>query len=89
MAEGIGSERPVARSWTGYTPAGQLLVVERDRDTWVVTCDDHDPVRHGLLDVALINAVRGDVQAHWSGIEPARWTRLMADSIISSWPHRA
>jgi hypothetical protein len=90
MAEGIGPElRPVARRWTGSTPAGQLVVVEHDHDTWVVTCDDHDPVRHRLLDVALINAVRADVEAHWSGIEPARWTRLIADSIILSWPDRA
>jgi hypothetical protein len=86
MAEGIDPEKPAARRWSGYTPAGQLLVVERDLDMWVVTRDDHDPVRHHLLDVALISAVRGDVQAHWAGIEPARWMRLIADSIVSTWP---
>jgi hypothetical protein len=86
MAEGIGPGKPAARKWSGYTPAGHLLVVERDRDMWLVTRDGDKPVGHHLLDVALISAVRGDVQAHWNGIEPARWTRLIADSILLTWP---
>jgi hypothetical protein len=84
MAEGTEAGPPAAERWTGYTPAGQLLVVERDHDVWVVTCEDQDPVRHRVLDVALITAVRGDVEAHsWRGVDPAAWTRLIADSIIA------
>jgi hypothetical protein len=71
---------------TCYTPGGQRVVVERHGDVWTVTCDDRDPVRHRLLDVALIEAIRDDVQAHWGRIEPGHWTRLISDTIVSSWP---
>jgi hypothetical protein len=74
------------RAWTGYTPAGQRLVVEREEDVWVVACDDREPVRSVLLDVALVEALRSDVGARWYGIDSATWTRLIADSILSSWP---
>jgi hypothetical protein len=73
------------RTWKGYTPAGQQLVVERDDEVWVVTCDARAPVRNALLDVALVEALRSDVEAHWQGIDPAAWTRLIADGILSSW----
>jgi hypothetical protein len=73
---------------TCFTPAGQRLVVERDRDVWVVLCDDFEPTRHNNLDVALLTAVRADAEAHWGGIEPGRYTRLIADVIASSWQER-
>lgn len=73
---------------TCYTPAGQRVVVERHRDVWVVRCDDSEPARHRDLDVALVEALRADVHAHWGGIDPGRYTRLIADVIVSSWQER-
>jgi hypothetical protein len=83
-ADGAPAIRP--RCWAGYTPAGQRLVVERDEGAWVVTRDDQPPVRNVLLDVALVEALRNDVEAHWTGIDRATWTRLIADSILLRWP---
>lgn len=79
MAEG-------RRTWVGYTPAGQRLVVEHADEGWFVTCDARAPVRNELLDLALVEALRDDVEAHWSGIDRATWTRLIADSIVSTSP---
>jgi hypothetical protein len=70
---------------TCYTPAGQRLAVERDSGAWVVRCDDLEPARHHEVDAALIEALRADVHAHWGRIEPARYTRLIADVIASGW----
>ena len=69
--------------WAGFTPDGQRLVVERERDDWVVRCDDSKLVRGHLLDVALIEAVRGNSRADWYGIDPSRYARAVADSILS------
>jgi hypothetical protein len=80
----MGAEVRV-NSWNGYTPAGQRVTVERGEGEWVVTCDSDEGVRHRLLDLALIEAVRSDVQAHWQGVEPGQWTRVIADMIISTW----
>jgi len=73
-------------TWKGYTPAGQQLVVEREDEVWVVSCDARAPVQNALLDVALVEALRSDVEAPWRGINPAEWTRLIVDAILSSWP---
>jgi hypothetical protein len=70
--------------WVGLTPAGQRVVVERERNQWVVRCDDSEAVRDSLLDVALIEAIRGDVDAHWLGIDPSMYARVVANSILSS-----
>src|SRR5262245_35755984 len=75
-----------ARHWTGYTPAGQRVVVEREGDVWVVSCDDRVPAVHAVLDVALVEALRRDVEAHWAGIDQATWTRLIVAVILSRWP---
>jgi hypothetical protein len=86
VAEEVEAEAsPIPRIWTGYTPAGQRLAVQRRRDFWIVICDDNEPVRHRLLDVALVEALRSDVEVHWHGVDQATWTRLIADSILSSW----
>lgn len=74
-----------AHTWEGYTPAGQRVIVGRRDHVWVVTCDDGEPVGHRLLDLALIEAVRNDGQAHWYGIEPGRWAGVIADVILSRW----
>jgi hypothetical protein len=69
-----------------YTPGGQLLVVEHNGEGWTAICGHHEPVRHRDLHVALIEAIRGDGQAHWGGIEPDRWAWEMADVVMSTWP---
>src|ERR671934_1320088 len=74
------------RAWVGYTPAGQRLVVKREADVWLVTCDERETVRHRLLDVALIEAIRSDVNAHWHAVDYGEWTRLIADNISRTWP---
>jgi hypothetical protein len=51
-----------------------------------VTSDACEPVRHHLLDLALIKAIRADVRAHSIGIDYGGWTRLIADNILSTWP---
>jgi hypothetical protein len=83
-----GSAEPCSNGRTCYTPAGQRVVVNRNADLWVVACDDHDPVRHRSLDVALIEAIRGEVEAHraWDRIPPARWARVITDVMVESWP---
>jgi len=78
--------KPVAREWVGYTPDGQRLVVTREAEVWIVTPEAGQPVRHHLLDLALIEAIRTDVRAHSSGIDYGEWTRLIADNILSTWP---
>ncbi len=78
--------KPVGRNWVGYTPHGQRLVVAREADLWVVTSDAGYPVRHHLLDLALIEAIRADVRAHSISIDYGEWTRLIADNILSTWP---
>lgn len=88
MAKGRGHEPGAVRGakrWEVYTPAGQRLTVEHDDGIWVATCNGGDPVRHRLIDVALIEAVRSDVKAQWRSVDPGKWTRVMADVIVSSW----
>jgi hypothetical protein len=64
------------------------VIVKREDSAWVVICDGGEPVRHRLLDVALIEAVRSDVEVHWFGINPARWARKIADDIASPWRNK-
>jgi hypothetical protein len=71
-------------AWAGFTPAGQRLVVERQRDDWVVRRDDSKAVRDHLLDVALIEAIRGDSRANWLGIDPTGYAHIVANSILST-----
>jgi hypothetical protein len=78
--------KPIAREWVGYTPDGQRLVVRREADLWVVISDAGEPVRHHLLDLALIEAIRADVRAHSIGVDYGEWTRLIADNILLTWP---
>ena len=88
MPKGSGAESAEAdraRRWMGYTPGGERLLVEREHEAWVVTCDQGDPVRHRLLDLALIEAIRGQTRGR-SAIEPGEWARLIADSILTTWP---
>jgi hypothetical protein len=68
--------------WAGLTPAGQRLVVERERDDWIVRCDSK-AVRGHLLEAALIEAISGDFEAHWFDIDRARYAHVVASSILS------
>ena len=87
MPEGSAEPRSNARAC--YTPAGQRVVVDRIGDVWTVVCDDQVPVRHGSLDVALIEAIRGNLEdARWDGIKPGRWAQLIADVMRQSWPRQ-
>jgi hypothetical protein len=84
---GSGAELPSddrAPVWAGFTPAGQRLVVKRELNEWMVRCDDTEAVRDRLLDVALVEAIAGDVEAHWLGIDPGRYARIVANSILSA-----
>jgi hypothetical protein len=51
-----------------------------------VSSNAAEPVRHRILDLALIGAIRPDVHAHSLNIDYGEWTRLIADSIESTWP---
>jgi organic radical activating enzyme len=64
------------------------VIVKRENSGWVVICEGGEPVRHRLLDVALIEAVRRDVEVHWSGSNPARWASRTADDIASPWRNK-
>jgi hypothetical protein len=89
---GNGGERQrarPAREWVGYTPDGHRLVVRREHGTWLVSSNGAEPVRHRILDLALIGAFRPDVDAHSLNIDYGEWTRLIADSIESTWPAAA
>ena len=81
-----GGGKPIEREWVGYTPDGQRLVVRREDDLWVVISDAGGTVRHHLLDLALIEAIRADVRAHSIGVDYGEWTRLIADNILLTWP---
>jgi hypothetical protein len=69
--------------WSTYTPDGRRLVIRREAETWVVQCGEAAATRSGLLDVALIEALREDpdVMSHRMGIDYAGWVRNLADSL--------
>lgn len=71
--------------WTTFTPDGVRLVVTRLEDGWSVVCGDRDGVQHELLDVALIEAIRTDIDfaGHSSRVDYAAWTRELADQLES------
>jgi hypothetical protein len=68
--------------WVTAMPNGHELRVTRDGGTWIVRCGE-DEARNDLLDVAMIEAIRGDaaVYAHSPGIEYGPWIRAQADRI--------
>jgi hypothetical protein len=70
------------KTWHGYTPDGRELLVRREDDLWVVQCNENE-ARHGILDVALIEAIRTDneLAVHTGQIEYATWVRAQAAQI--------
>jgi hypothetical protein len=51
--------------WVTHTPDGLRLHIRREQERWTVRCEDGDEIRRELLDVALIEAIRGNqVVAH-------------------------
>jgi hypothetical protein len=71
------------QKWTTFTPDGRRLTVRREHDLWSVVCGDGDEAQGQLLDVALIQAVRGqpDIVGHSMKIDYATWTRALADRL--------
>lgn len=69
--------------WTTFTPDGLRVVVTRLQDGWSVSCGEGDAAIHQLLEVALIEAIRGQVDfaGHSMQIDYAAWTRDLADQI--------
>ncbi len=75
------------QEWSTYTPDGRRLIIRRNGEGWVVQCGEAEPRHNGLLDVALIEAMRSepDITAHrmeiGTEIDYARWVRTLADSL--------
>jgi hypothetical protein len=68
--------------WVTHTPDGLRLHISRKRDRWLVRCEDGDEVRSEVLDVALIEAIRGNqVVAHSTQRVDGAWVRTRADQI--------
>jgi hypothetical protein len=68
--------------WTTFTPDGRRLVVNRHPGGWTVVCGDREEVQHELLDIALIEALRQEIDFDRSRrIDYAEWTRALADRI--------
>jgi hypothetical protein len=69
--------------WSTYTPDGRRLVIRREAETWIVQCGEAPATRSGLLDVALVEAMREDpeVTTHGRGIDYAGWVRNLAHSL--------
>jgi hypothetical protein len=68
--------------WIMCTPDGLRLHVIREQDRWLVRCEDGDEIRSEVLDVALIEAIRGNqVVAHSAQRVDGAWVRTRADQI--------
>jgi hypothetical protein len=68
--------------WVTHTPDGLTLRISREEESWIVTCDDGDEARSEVLDVALIEAIRGiSVVAHSRQRVDGAWVRAQADRI--------
>jgi hypothetical protein len=68
--------------WVTHTPDGFSLRVRREEATWIVRCGEDEEVRDELLDVALIEAIRGNaVVVHSPQPEYGAWIRQQADGI--------
>ena len=68
--------------WVAQTPDGHELRVRRAGGEWIVSCGQ-DEARSDLLDVAMMEAVRGDaaVYAHSPRVQYGPWIRAQADRI--------
>ncbi len=68
--------------WVAQTPDGHELRVGRAGDKWIVRCG-RDEARSDLLDVAMIEAIRGDaaVDANSPRVQYGPWIRAQADQI--------
>jgi hypothetical protein len=69
--------------WAMRTPDGRTLHVRREKGTWVAWCGKGDEVQNELLDIALIEAIRGDaaVLGHSRQPEYGAGVRAHADQI--------
>lgn len=73
------------RQWSTYTPDGLRLVVSREDQVWSVVCGEGTRVQHELLDIALIQAMRNEIDfsGHSMRIDYAAWARKLADRLQS------
>jgi hypothetical protein len=71
------------QEWSTYTPDGRRLAVRREGDAWIAQCGSGREARSKLLDVAMIEAIRDDLDVigHALGLDYAKWTREQADRI--------
>ncbi len=76
--------------WVTHTPDGRRFRVRREEDTWIASCGE-DEARNDLLDVALIEAIRGEpaVFAHSPQVEYGPSIRAQADRIERAFHRKA
>jgi len=72
--------------WQSLMPDGREVVVQRRGELWLVHCG-HLHALNGNLDVALMNAIRADLEtaAHSDEeVDYPAWARAVADEIDSA-----
>jgi hypothetical protein len=71
--------------WHSSTPGGREVIVQRRGVLWLVRCGDVR-VLNGNLDVALMNAIRTDLEtaAHSDEADYPAWARAVANEIDSA-----
>ena len=64
-----------------YTPDGLRLVVTRQHQGWSVVCGEGTRVQHELLDIALTQAIRNEIDfvGQSMRIDYGTWARKLAD----------
>jgi hypothetical protein len=72
--------------WHSYAPDGREVLVRRLGEVWLVRCGQSEAHSENL-DVALMQAIRGDVDVDVGGhaheVSYATWVRTAADKIDS------
>jgi hypothetical protein len=70
--------------WHSYAPDGREVLVRRRGEVWLVRCGQSEAHSENL-DVALMQAIRGDVDVggHAHVVSYATWVRTAADKIDS------
>ena len=68
--------------WFSYAPDGREVVIRRTRAGWIVRCGS-SRAHSSNVDVALVNALRGDADVPASGhkFDYPKWVRSQADAI--------
>jgi hypothetical protein len=71
--------------WHSSAPGGRDVIVQRRGELWLVRCGDVH-VLNGNLDVALMRAIRADLEsaAHSDEADYPAWARAVANEIDSA-----